>query len=221
MNQQCHRCKKVVYPVDKLACLDKYWHKGCFNCETCQMTLSMKTYKGYNKLPYCNTHYPKTTFTAVADTPENLRLKKNTMVQSNIVYHSEFEKEKGKVMVVADDPETLRSLKTQQQASDLAYQQKRKGSASVVLPDEPAPVPQAAVQAAPPPVVSQPPPVAVAASPKYIALYDYTAADDDEVSFVEGDIIVNGETIDDGWMTGTVARTGENGMLPSNYVELQ
>ena len=90
------------------------------------MTLSMKTYKGYHKLPYCNTHYPKSGFTAVADTPENLRLKKNTMVQSNVVYHSDFEQQRGKVTQVADDPETLRSLKTQQQASDLAYQQKSK-----------------------------------------------------------------------------------------------
>ncbi len=52
------------------------------------------------------------------------------------------------------------------------------------------------------------------------AMYDYTAADTDEVSFVEGDIIINTEAIDEGWMTGTVERTGENGMMPSNYVEL-
>ena len=107
----------------------QYWHKGCFKCETCSLTLSLKTYKGYNKLPYCNvwvaiimlhillhiitlllhiimikqqllmeyywilswlfvmecgvqrsyfSHYPVTHFTAVADTPENRRLKKQT-----------------------------------------------------------------------------------------------------------------------------------------------
>ena len=54
---------------------------------------------------------------------------------------------------------------------------------------------------------------------RYIAVYDYTAADDDEVSFQEGDVITNCEIIDDRWMTGTVERTGETGMLPSNYVE--
>ncbi|KJH46794.1 SH3 domain protein [Dictyocaulus viviparus] len=51
------------------------------------------------------------------------------------------------------------------------------------------------------------------------ALYDYSAADKDEVSFLEGDIIVNCEKVDDGWMTGTVQRTLQWGMLPANYVQ--
>lgn len=51
------------------------------------------------------------------------------------------------------------------------------------------------------------------------AIYDYTAQDTDEVSFVDGDLIINCQPIDDGWMTGTVQRTGKTGMLPSNYVE--
>ena len=55
--------------------------------------------------------------------------------------------------------------------------------------------------------------------PVFKAMYDYTKADIDEVSFVEGDIIINTEAIDEGWMTGTVERTGETGMMPSNYVE--
>lgn len=54
----------------------------------------------------------------------------------------------------------------------------------------------------------------------YRAMYDYAAADDDEVSFNEGDEIINVTIIDHGWMTGTVVKTGEHGMLPSNYVEL-
>ena len=52
-------------------------------------------------------------------------------------------------------------------------------------------------------------------------MYDYAAADEDEVSFQEGDIIINANVIDDGWMEGTVERTGKTGMLPSNYVEPQ
>lgn len=51
------------------------------------------------------------------------------------------------------------------------------------------------------------------------ALYDYTAADKDEVTFVEDDIIVNCQKVDEGWLTGTVQRTLQWGMLPSNYVE--
>ncbi|KAM8933533.1 nebulin [Pelodytes ibericus] len=51
------------------------------------------------------------------------------------------------------------------------------------------------------------------------AMYDYRAADNDEVSFRDGDAIVNVQTIDEGWMYGTVQRTGKTGMLPANYVE--
>ena len=51
------------------------------------------------------------------------------------------------------------------------------------------------------------------------AIYDYNAQDVDEVSFLDGDLIINCKSIDDGWMTGTVQRTGHTGMLPSNYVE--
>ncbi|KAM9850923.1 nebulin [Aulostomus maculatus] len=51
------------------------------------------------------------------------------------------------------------------------------------------------------------------------AMYDYAATDNDEVSFKDGDVIVNVQSIDEGWMYGTVQRTGKTGMLPANYVE--
>jgi len=201
----------------------------------------MKTYKGYNKLPYCNTHYPTTKFTAVADTPENMRLRKNTQNQSSVIYHKDFEDSKSKYTVVSDDPETLRLKKNTQQTSDIAYQGKRPSvsagppqpaSTGYNMPAEPQPPRQQqqhqdsvfVAQEAPAPVALPPqaaPPPPAQSTTTYVALYDYTAADTDEVTFVEGDIIVDGEEIDAGWMTGTVKRTGENGMLPSNYVELQ
>ncbi|KAK8737859.1 hypothetical protein OTU49_004280, partial [Cherax quadricarinatus] len=53
----------------------------------------------------------------------------------------------------------------------------------------------------------------------YRAMYDYEAADTDEVSFRDGDLIINCTAIDEGWMTGTIQRTGVTGMLPANYVE--
>lgn len=51
-------------------------------------------------------------------------------------------------------------------------------------------------------------------------MYDYGAADSDEVSFKDGDVIVNVQSVDEGWMYGTVQRTGKTGMLPANYVEV-
>ncbi|KPP58380.1 LIM and SH3 domain protein 1-like [Scleropages formosus] len=132
----------------------QFWHKGCFSCEVCKMTLNMKNYKGFEKKPYCSAHsafhtvqiqqlrdhrsglkgsssicsdaesgiceavsasrtqgvgvsediavrsagwagwahegkesglhYPKTSFTSVADTPENLRLKQQSKMQSQV-----------------------------------------------------------------------------------------------------------------------------------------
>lgn len=85
------------------------------------MTLNMKNYKGYEKLPYCNAHYPETKFTQVADTPENRRIADNTKIQSNVKYHEDFEKQKGKKMTVVDDPETQRVKQNTQNFSQVAY----------------------------------------------------------------------------------------------------
>ncbi|CAB1312185.1 unnamed protein product [Coregonus sp. 'balchen'] len=65
----------------------QYWHKGCFSCEVCKMTLNMKNYQGFDKKPYCSMHYPKSSFTSVIDTPENLRLKQQSMLNSQVRTH--------------------------------------------------------------------------------------------------------------------------------------
>ncbi len=52
---KCARCEKAVYVTDKLDCLDKVWHKACFSCEVCKIKLTMATYKGFDRLPYCKT----------------------------------------------------------------------------------------------------------------------------------------------------------------------
>ncbi|RLV63213.1 hypothetical protein DV515_00018500, partial [Chloebia gouldiae] len=67
-------------------------------------------------------HYPKQSFTMVADTPENLRLKQQSELQSQIRYKEEFEKNKGRgFSVVADTPELQRIRKTQDQISNIKY----------------------------------------------------------------------------------------------------
>ncbi|XP_029996872.1 LIM and SH3 domain protein 1 isoform X1 [Sphaeramia orbicularis] len=233
MNPLCSRCHKVVYPVEKLNCLDKYWHKACFSCEVCKMTLNMKNYKGFEKRPYCNAHYPKTNFTAVVDTPENLRLKQQTEIQSQVRYKEDFEKNKGKgFSVVTDTPEMKRIKKTQDQVSNIKYHEefeKRKMGGEVPHQQPPNPSSAAYQSSAatqnyhydptPEPVrqaAAAPPP---SAGKRYRAVYDYSAADDDEVSFMDGDVIVDVQQIDEGWMYGRVERTGQQGMLPANYVE--
>ncbi|XP_063423106.1 LIM and SH3 domain protein 1-like isoform X12 [Mytilus trossulus] len=121
MNPPCAKCTKIVYPTEKLNCLDKIWHKGCFKCQSCNMTLNMKNYKGYNKFPYCNAHYPTSKPTQVADTPENRRIADNTKIQSNVKYHEDFERQKGKKMTVVDDPETQRVRQNTQNFSQVTY----------------------------------------------------------------------------------------------------
>ncbi|KAM9843679.1 LIM and SH3 domain protein 1 [Aulostomus maculatus] len=222
MNPLCGRCNKIVYPTEKVNCLDKYWHKGCFSCEVCRMTLNMKNYKGFEKRPYCNAHYPKTQFTCVADTPENLRLKQQSKMQSQVLYKEEFEKSKGKGMsVVADTQDCQRNKKSQDQISN----RNMGGEAQHHQPSNPAPAyqPSAASQnynyepAEPVRQAAAAPPAS--AGKRYRAVYDYSAADEDEVSFVDGDVIVDVQQIDEGWMYGRVERTGDKGMLPANYVE--
>ncbi|XP_056627486.1 LIM and SH3 domain protein 1-like isoform X2 [Triplophysa dalaica] len=236
MNPQCSRCNKVVYPTEKVNCLDKYWHKGCFSCEVCKMTLNMKNYKGFDKKPYCSQHYPKTSFTIVADTPENLRLKQQSKMQSQVLYKEDFEKNKGKgFSVVSDTPELQRVRKTQDQISNIKYhedfEKSRMGGEGTPTDAFPNPGYQQPPQSQQPPrspsnnydpqphVRSAAVPPPSSGGKRYRAVYDYAAADEDEVSFADGDMILDVQQIDEGWMFGRVERTGQQGMLPANYVE--
>ncbi|XP_035035829.1 LIM and SH3 domain protein 1 isoform X2 [Hippoglossus stenolepis] len=230
MNPLCGRCNRVVYPTEKVNCLDKYWHKGCFSCETCKMTLNMKNYKGFDKKPYCNAHYPKTNFTSVADTPENLRLQQQTKMQSHVRYREDFEKNRGKCFSsVADTPEIQRVKKLQENISNIKYHEdfeKAKVGKDVPQPQSghsPAFQSSAGSQnnydAAPESVGQAAGGPASGSGKRYRAVYDYAAADEDEVSFVDGDVIMDVHQIDEGWMYGRVERTGQQGMLPANYVE--
>ncbi|KAL7857102.1 hypothetical protein SRHO_G00160010 [Serrasalmus rhombeus] len=228
MNPQCSRCNKIVYPTEKVNCLDKYWHKGCFSCEVCKMTLNMKNYKGFDKKPYCSQHYPKTSFTSVADTPENLRLMQQSKVQSQVLYKEEFEKNKGKgFSVVADTPEMQRIKKAQDQISNIKYHEefeKSRMGGEAQPSDNNAgkayqPSSPQSYNYEPQPPRSAAPPPASGGGKRYRAVYDYVAADEDEVSFADGDMILDVQQIDEGWMFGRVERTGQQGMLPANYVE--
>ncbi|XKL65828.1 hypothetical protein PGB90_009248 [Kerria lacca] len=300
MNKKCARCEKTVYPIEELKCLDKLWHKQCFKCQSCGMTLNMRNYKGFNKDPYCEAHVPKAKATSVAETPELKRIAENTKIQSNVKYHADFEKTKGKLTQVADDPETLRLKQNSQIQSNVAYhgdlkkkaemEQKRtltseNDQQNVPHYDQISEVlPESYVKSAEPsrsiiknsPYSARQSSTLIYSSNKgqlnansgrsvgsiadldpvnnfygslahtqnshssqynesrmmppprqemtksgniYRAMYDYDARESDEVSFLDGDIILNCIHIHDGWMSGVVQRTGECGLLPANYVQ--
>jgi hypothetical protein len=138
--QKCAReeCGKTVYPTEELKCLDKVWHKICFKCTSCGMALNMKNYKGYDKKPYCDAHYPKTVASVVVDTPEMQRLKQNTEFQSQVKYHAQYEKMKGIKTEITDDPELMRHLKNTKAQSLVQYhgEQEKKRAQDEHRPNE-------------------------------------------------------------------------------------
>merc|ERR1711879_949558 len=54
---------------------------------------------------------------------------------------------------------------------------------------------------------------------KFVAMYRFQGADEDELNFEAGDIITECQAIGDGWVYGVNETTGDAGMLPMNYLE--
>ncbi|KAJ4345441.1 actin binding protein [Didymosphaeria variabile] len=52
-----------------------------------------------------------------------------------------------------------------------------------------------------------------------VAQYDYEKAEDNELELAEGELVTDIDMVDDDWWMGTNSR-GEQGLFPSNYVEL-
>lgn len=75
---------------------------------------------------------------------------------------------------------------------------------------------------APPPIIARKP--AVVARKRFRAIWSYNGADTDEISFNEGDLLEMIEEVSEGWWKGYVVqpdgRKGQEGMFPSNYVEV-
>lgn len=237
MAKRCAKCDKTVYPAEELKCLEKTWHKMCFKCTECNMTLNMKNYKGYDKMPYCNAHYPQLKATVVADTPEMKRYDQMTKQQSQVVYHKDYEASKGTMISVAEDPEMMRMRQVTNVISQASYTDHGRDVDSDETsytrpmrsssddndgyrpPYNPAAqmgrmLPVSGDNTAPPPPQAQ----QQNTGPLYRALYDYDAQDDDEVSFLENDIICNVQPVDDGWVLGVVQKNNLKGMIPSNYI---
>ncbi|XP_044084917.1 nebulette isoform X8 [Neovison vison] len=167
----------------------------------------------------------------ILDTPGLRYVKEAQNHISMVKYHEDFEKTKGRGFTpVVDDPVTERVRKNTQVVSDAAYKgvhphivemDRRPGI--IVAPVLPGAYQQSHSQGyGYMHQTSLSSMRSMQHSPNlrtYRAMYDYSAQDEDEVSFRDGDYIVNVQPIDDGWMYGTVQRTGKTGMLPANYIE--
>lgn len=94
-------------------------------------------------------------------------------------------------------------------------------------PAPPAPAPPQAPQA-PPQAPQAPPAPTPPQAPQVeeqgnvaVALYDYQAEEDNEISFVEGDVITQIDFVSEDWWQGVSANGKSNGLFPANYVELK
>ncbi|KAF5274080.1 hypothetical protein FQR65_LT04478 [Abscondita terminalis] len=189
-------------------------------------------------------------FTQVADDPETLRIKQNSKIISNVAYHGELEKkavmeknrainENGYKTTVVDQANANQSTL---QVEPLPVLGNPQHIGKIVDYDPPignSPYSagrntQTVIYTSDRGPVHQPPQRHIGSVHDidplnhnygslgriYRAMYDYEAQDDDEVSFLDGDLIINVSSIDGGWMTGEVQRTGQIGMLPANYVQV-
>ena len=64
-DNNCHRCGKKVYPVEKLD-VGVLYHKGCFKCLVCSRQLTLANFQrdwdlnnSRIKEVYCNSHVPR------------------------------------------------------------------------------------------------------------------------------------------------------------------
>ncbi|KAI9268705.1 hypothetical protein BY458DRAFT_475619 [Sporodiniella umbellata] len=71
----------------------------------------------------------------------------------------------------------------------------------------------------PPPAPTQQP--EVNAGKAAVALYDYEAGEDNEISFREGDTITQIEFLSEDWWQGLAPNKKDIGLFPANYVELK
>ena len=56
-NSKCHVCSKTVYAMEFIGAAGKAFHKACFKCAHCQVTLRADNYATVDETFYCMAHY--------------------------------------------------------------------------------------------------------------------------------------------------------------------
>lgn len=65
---KCAICGKTAYPLESINAADKVYHKACFKCASCRITLNVNSFLAHDGKVYCKLHVPKASATAVTDT---------------------------------------------------------------------------------------------------------------------------------------------------------
>merc|ERR1712063_201083 len=60
-------CGKTAYPLESYSAADNTFHKLCFRCKECNVTLNVGSFKAFEGSVYCAKCVPKPSATAVAD----------------------------------------------------------------------------------------------------------------------------------------------------------
>ncbi|XP_041714201.1 nebulin-related-anchoring protein isoform X1 [Coregonus clupeaformis] len=121
--QSCARCGFVVYPAEKINCIDQNWHKACFHCDVCKMVLTAKNFVSHKKRPYCSVHNPRNNmFTSVYETPINA--KKQAIASSELKYREEGERYMSTFHYDMRSMELEQARRANQLASQQDYQAK-------------------------------------------------------------------------------------------------
>ncbi|GAM26186.1 hypothetical protein SAMD00019534_093610 [Acytostelium subglobosum LB1] len=59
MSETCPTCDKRVYAAEWIHCLDKHYHKLCFQCTHCHKILEKGNFSEHGGQPYCKTDYDR------------------------------------------------------------------------------------------------------------------------------------------------------------------
>ncbi|XP_034049965.1 nebulin-related-anchoring protein isoform X1 [Thalassophryne amazonica] len=134
--QSCARCGFVVYPAEKINCIDQNWHKACFHCDVCKMVLTATNFVSHKKRPYCSVHNPRNnTFTSVYKTPINISAKKQAKA-SGETYQSQcaYSEQQTWCSSTATNQDTVTMSQTQNSISDVMHTEaKVQGSFPVMI----------------------------------------------------------------------------------------
>ncbi|KII66956.1 LIM and SH3 domain protein 1 [Thelohanellus kitauei] len=226
----CVKCRKAAYPVEKLSFLDQVWHKKCFTCASCGCTLNLQNAKGFEKKPYCVTHYPKLVATPIGVDPETQR---NTDAQSNV--SSVHYKAQGRTTRFASEYVPKSSPKTAGDSGDVASSATEAGIGSTTSSEyksmfraksfhtDESPSATTAdsefQRRLPQRRSSLTMDVETYSDPKYFCITEFKKTRDDEVDTAVDDLLFVEKVFDDGWAYALNSRTGLKGILPFNFLE--
>jgi len=66
-NKKCSVCDKTAYPLESVEAGGKTWHKLCFKCSQCKITLNVASFKAHEGGVFCSGCVPRATHTQVTD----------------------------------------------------------------------------------------------------------------------------------------------------------